>query len=522
MISPHAEIFEDRLFLPALLQDGTSYTELDAEVLPASSTDRPRTRLSSRTWATWGEVGGEYDYRHGVRFCELYQAENRNPREEAELAAMYTGAYCTAFEVVAHIARKVGFQDPDMLTDCASGLVDFCAREYDPDTSGRNHRFKTFRDYLKNIAYAYLRKHRDFLGFSRKMTGAGLASGYQQDILTASAFASADQSQRPRQVTAGEEDSREILDTFAPDCPGSPYDLDLLYASEWGSSFAEDPAQILENAEESLTDLEPLLDNPASGESVPTTLSGWVDRAVRQIQSGQLSTETLSARAPAILEQLRSGTGARLTDIAKRLIARIKAGCRIAATLLHALRETLLPDRHARTIEMIESALSSQEHPDEENAQEKQTPETDISGMADIGRVQPKLAIERIAPEVTGAAESILAAAVNTDLDLGLLIDIGDLRHGRIPPAKPRYVQVDYSPADPPGAPPPLDEDAPPGQAVAEKARVGWMGIGFSGLSRDPQRQSSLPVRPRIAVALFPPPGYRRSPSSNVRDMRWE
>ena len=499
MTTLHAEIFEDITLLPAKWQSPTRYTEIDVEVLSASSGKRPPTPPSSRSWATWGEVGSEDDYLHGVRFCELYRAERRNHLDEAELTAMYTGAYCTAFEVVAHIARKVGFQDPDILTDCASGIVDFCAREYDPDTSGRNHRIKTFRDYLKNIAYAYLRKHRDFLGFSRKMTGVGFATGSHRDLLTASAFASVDQPQRPSPITAGEEDSREVLDTFAPDCPGSPYDLDPLYASEWGSSFAEDSAQIMESVEESMADMEPLLDTPENQEAAPTTLSGWVDCAVQQIQSGQISTEALTDRAPAILEQLRSVTGARITDIAKRLIARIKAGCRIAATLLQALRSTLLPDRHVRTIEMIEGAL--QDHHDGEMAQELEVVvEPDIPHLA-VTREQPS---EQSPERFAEVSESLLAASAAEDLDLGLLIDTGDLRHGRIPPAKPRYVSVDYPPPEPVGKPPILDDDSPPvdpGPPVLE-----GIEMVFRELSRSADSCKSIPFNPGgLRVPRIPP-----------------
>ena len=502
MTTLHAEILEDITLLPAKWQSPARYTELDVEVLPADSGKRPHTRPSSRSWATWGEVGSEDDYLHGVRFCELYRAERRSHLEEAELTAMYTGAYCTAFEVVAHIARKVGFQDPDILTDCASGLVDFCAREYDPDTSGRNHRIKTFRDYLKNIAYAYLRKHRDFLGFSRKMTGVGFATGSHRDLLTASAFASVDQPQRPSPITAGEEDSREVLDTFAPDCPGSPYDLDPLYASEWGSSFAEDSAQIMESVEESMADLEPLLDTPdtpENREAAPTTLSGWVDCAVRQIQSGQISTEALTVRAPAILEQLRSVTGARITDIAKRLIARIKAGCRIAATLLQVVRSTLLPDRHARTIEMIESVLQ-----DRHNSKMAQglevVAEPDIPQLAVMVEQPSEQSPERFAE----VPDSLLAAAAAEDLDLGLLIDTGDLRHGRIPPAKPRYVSVDYPPSEPVGTPPILDDDSPPvdhGPPVLEGVEM-----VFRERSQSADLCKSIPFNPGgLHVPRIPP-----------------
>ena len=321
-------------------------------------------------------------------------------------------------------------------------------------------------------------------------------------MLTASAFSSPDQPQRPSPITAGEEDSREVLDTFAPDCPGSPYDLDPLYASEWGSSFAEDPARILESAEESKADLEPLSDipdTPQNQEAAPTTLSGWVDCAVRQIQNGQISTEALTVRAPAILEQLRSVTGARLTDIAKRLIARIKAGCRIAATLLRVLRSTLLPDRHARTIEMIEGVLQDQH--DGEMAQELAVvAEPDIPHLAVTGE-QPFEQNPQHSPETP---EMILAVAASADLDLGLLIDTGDLRHGRIPPAKPRYVTVDHPPAEPIGMPPILDDDSP----LVDHGPPVLEGIEMVFRERSPAADSCklIPFNPGgLRVSRIPP-----------------
>lgn len=425
-----------------------SYTELDVDVLPPAPDVRQATPSSPRDWYS---LGADPEYERGLRFCDLYRADRRTRREEAELSAIYQWAYTVAFETVARIARKAGFFDQDILADCATGLVDFCARQYDAATVAKASRVKTYPEYLKNIAYAYLRKHRDFLTFSRRMTDTGFASG---DLLTNALVG--DPGNRLERLVARERDQHDTLDTLHPDA------LEPLYASDRSSGYTDDPADGGPDAG---------LRSAASDDDSPLTLSGWVDRAVQHIQDNHLSPEILAARAPAILDQLRMATGARITDIAKRLVVRVKSGCRIALSLLQALRGTLTPERHERTIQMIDAALLAQ-------VQEYPADDVDV-------------------------AETPYATALPDIPDLGLLIDTGDLRHGRTPPPKPRYVTVDHPPVDPAGTPPPLDDDAPPGVSETGTAEIVFIGLANARLNMGPRQVRGVVRYPT------PPPGQR-------------
>lgn len=413
------DVLEDTTRLPALR---------------ARRTRCPEEVEDTREWPTLESSGGDTEYRQGVRFCELYRAESRSWREEAELSALYHGVYQVAFETASGIAHKAGFFDSETISDCAAGLVDFCARQYDGTTLGRNRRNMTFLAYIKAVAYSYLRKHRDFLSFSKKMTGSGLATGADQDILTAATFGNQDQ--RPNRIALADGDARDAVDTVHPE------DLEPLYALEWSSVVAEGCDQ-------------PSCEASDFGQPENATLSQWVDRAVGHIRDSRMPREALRARAPAILEQLRSITGSRITDIAKRLIARIKTGCRIAQALLQALRDTLLPHRHEQTIRMIDAALGEQGTSQQSSA----VPSPAMPGPIRPDSI-PRTTEATEAPPPDPVEETVgSVVASDPDLDLGVLIDTSDLRHGRNPPAKPRYVTVDDLPPEPTGTPPPLDDD---------------------------------------------------------------
>ncbi len=440
------------------------------------SPQRPHTRrTSSEEWYSWGE-NSETEYQTGIRFCALYRKDTRSRREEAELGSTYWGAYQAAFTTVARIAHKAGLHDSELISDCAAGLVDFCARQYDETAVGRDNRPKSFFAYLKNIAYAYLRKHRDFLAFAKKMTGTGFSS---QDLMTVATFGR--EEDRRERASASEYDYRDVLDTLDPDA------VESLYAEEWtgfalGEYEGEDAGQVIENMEEHL----------------PETLRDWVDYLLDQVRHSGLSSATLAVRVPAILEQLKSATGARLMDIVKRLIARMKSGCRVALDLLRTLRATI-PGQHERTLNLIDEVLSGikvvpQVHVVRLTSQkvsvcwqESWTPMAAMHmqgittqhvtlapdpDIADPGEIHPRVIDAVEVCEVLDTAAKANTADSETqpvgyDNDLGFLIDVSDLRHGRVPPAKARFVIVETPPADPPGTPPRLDED--PGSRKQER-----------------------------------------------------
>ena len=395
-----------------------------------------------------------------IRFCELYRKETRTRREEAELSAQYARAYDKAHHAVACLARHVGFSDPDILADCGTTLLDFGARRFD----WRDYPNATLFGYFQGIARAYLHKHKDFLTFSRRLTGCGYATA---DMLTQAVFGRPDDEDRPEAVVAHEHEDRTV-DLF--DSPELSF-LEPLYASEYESSFGEDPALSLERRER--RDGEDAQFQAVEEASAIRSVSGWLDFTIAHIAESHPSLTDILVRAPQIIDQLATITGARLTDLAKRLITRVKAGCRIALTLLQALRERLHPERNRRARDLIDEVLLHLE------AQE--IPEPELSGPE---LRDPPALLETVAalpipdapehPAVPCPCLDLAAAIPTEDRDLGWLIDTEDLRQGRVPPPKPRYVPVDYAPVDPPGVPPLLDEHAPPGgpHAIVFNARA--------------------------------------------------
>lgn len=386
-----------------------------------------------------------------IRFCELYRKDTRTRREEAELSAKYARAYGKAHHAVACLARHVGFSDPDILADCATTLTDFGARRFD----WRDYPNATLFGYFQGIARAYLHKHKDFLTFSRRLTGCGYATA---DMLTQAVFGHPDDEDRPEAVVAHEREDR-MVDIF--DSPElHTLDLEPLYASEYGSSFGEDPALSLERLDR-LDAVDAGLQAVEEASDI-RSVSGWLDFTIAHIAESHPSLTDILVRAPQIIDQLAAITGARLTDLAKRLITRVKAGCRIALTLLQALREKLHPERNRRARDLIDEVLLPLE------AREIREPEPSEPELRDPPALPEAVAALPIpdAPEHLAMPAPCLdlAAAIPTeDQDLGWLIDTEDLRQGRVPLPKPRYVPVDHAPVDPPGVPPLLDEHAPPG-----------------------------------------------------------
>ncbi|MHB0888071.1 hypothetical protein [Acidithiobacillus sp.] len=384
-----------------------------------------------------------------IRFCELYRKETRTRREEAELSAKYARAYDKAHHAVACLARHVGFSDPDILADCGTTLLDFGARSFDwcvfPNA--------TLFGYFHGVARAYLHKHKDFLTFSRRLTGCGYATA---DLLTQAVFGHPDDEDRPEAVVAHEYEDR-TADLFDSPEMGA---LEPLYASGYGSSFGEDPALSLERLD-SLDAVDAGLQAVEEASGI-RSVSGWLDFTIAHIAESHPPLTDILARAAQIIDQLAAITGARLTDLAKRLITRVKAGCRIALTLLQALRERLHPERNRRARDMIDEVLSpldAREFPEPEPS------EPELRNQPVLTEAVAALPIPDTPEHLAMPAPCLdLAAAIPTeDRDLGWLIDTEDLRQGRVPPPKPRYVPVDHAPVDPPGVPPLLDEHAPPG-----------------------------------------------------------
>ena len=447
----------------------------------------------SEGWYSWGE-NSDAEYQKGILFCALYRKDRRSRREEAELGTAYWGAYQAAFATVARIAHKAGLQDPDTISDCATGLVDFCAREYDPAALGRGNQPKTFFAFLKNIAYAYLRKHRDFLAFSKKLTGSGLSS---QDLMTAAIYRDAEG--RLDRVSVSESDDRDVFDTLNPDT------VESLYAGGWSSLSAD------EEPDEIVCDIDTLDDKPMS-------LRDWVDYLLDQICHSGLSSSVISSRAPEIIEQFRSATGARLMDIIKRLITKLKAGCREAYDLLCALRASI-PEHHERTHDILKAVLE-----DTEEALQSFQQENDPAISVEPSPVVQPVTMD-MNPDISDPAKechpcvikpddasNVLEAAVKAnpaegyDNDLGFLIDVSDLRHGRIPPAKARFVVVEAPPPEPQGPVPILDND--PGPPGTENSRT---SEGAVAMDRNPPRRAWFKGR-AIVIDWMPrqagsPPG---------------
>ena len=420
----------------------------NAQVLDRDQDAGAHPRIDRLRWKLDREEEQE-ERAFSIRFCELYRKETRTRREEAELSAKYARAYGKAHHAVACLARHVGFYDPDILADCGTTLLDFGARRFD----WRDYPNATLFGYFQGIARAYLHKHKDFLTFSRRLTGCGYATA---DMLTQAVFGHPDDEYRPEAVVAHEHEGRTV-DIF--DSPESGT-LEPLYAFEYESSFGEDPALSLERLDR-VDAVDAGLQAVEEASDI-RSVSGWLDFTIAHIAESHPSLTDILDRAHQILDQLAAITGARLTDLAKRLITRVKAGCRIALTLLQALRERLHPERNRRARDMIDEVLVPLEA--------REIPEPEPSG--------PELQDPPVLPEavaalpIPDAPEHLavpapcldLAAAIPTeDQDLGWLIDTEDLRQGRVPPPKPRYVPVDHAPVDPPGVPPMLDEHAPPG-----------------------------------------------------------
>lgn len=401
-----------------LLEDTIS---LEAPYIPHPSSEKWYSRDKNR----------DLEYEEGIRFCDLYQQETRSRREEAELGTAYWIAYQISFDTVALIARKAGLRDSELIADCAAGLVDFCARQYDATSVGRGGRRKTFGAYLKNIAYAYLRKHRDFLAFAKKMTGTGYAS---QDLMTVATFG--DEYARMKRESPSKDDYRDVLDTLDPDS------VESLYAAEW-SSFADVETED-DEVGQSIDEIE---------DRLPATLREWIDYLLLQIQHSGMSPAMMSMRVPAILEQLKSATGARVMDIVKRLIARMKTGCQVALEMLRSVR-TAIPERHEQTLKLINEALVS------------------IQSLPQGHEVPHDTAGSGTVHQNIQSASTEALVSKEADNDLAFLIEPSDLRHGRVPPAKPRYVTVDAPPVEPSGAPPLLEDPSPPVDEGSPTAQI--------------------------------------------------
>ncbi|MEY2340910.1 hypothetical protein AB4090_02235 [Acidithiobacillus sp. IBUN Pt1247-S3] len=516
------------------LEDTISLDDHDFAYSPHSS------QALSEEWYS-RDKDCDMEYKSGIRFCTLYRKAVRSRREEAELGMAYWGAYQAAYATAGQIAQKAGLRDSELIADCAAGLVDFCARQYDETAVGRGGRPKTFADFLKNIAYAYLRKHRDFLAFAKKMTGTGYAS---QDLMTVATFG--DEYARMKRESASEDDYRDVLDTLDPDA------VESLYAAEWAGFATEDDDEV----GQSINEIE---------DRLPATLREWIDYLLQQIQHSGMSPATLAMRVPAILEQLKSATGARVMDIIKRLVARVKAGCQVALNLLMALRPAI-PAKHARTLTLIDGALQSirkvpqvrlryaspkgmlvawQETPPDAttavSVSNQEMPVYKGMGSNPAPTIQTQSVRLRYAspqgmviswreiwsplPQCVSAVD--LTVPVNTietaarvhpsspdsdvdafdglcifDEDLAFLIEPSDLLHGRIPPAKPRYVTVDAPPDEPSGAPPFLDENSPPGDVGPPETQI-------LVLLRRARARKGRPRKNRMASVAPIPPGIR-------------
>ena len=270
---------------------------------------------------------------NGVRFCTLYR-QDRTPREEAEFNRLFKWAYEEAFGVVSYIARKAGLSDIDMLSDSATTLLDFCARSY--DCEGK----KTLFAFFRNIAHAYLLKHRDFLSFSKRLTQVGYES---TDYLTRQMYGAPDETCSKPIHASPEAECQDVFVNLSED------NLDPLYAAEWGNNghlYDEDPEPEGEDDD---------LYSAATAE--PVSLSTWVERTIAYIDVADIPPPTLARRAQQIVDQLQDVSGSPIADIAKRLMTRAGSGCSISRTLLFAMASFLDPKRHEKTVEKIRPFL---------------------------------------------------------------------------------------------------------------------------------------------------------------------
>ncbi|MGK9453139.1 hypothetical protein ACSSZE_18150, partial [Acidithiobacillus caldus] len=262
-----------------------------------------------------------------LRFCALYRKPDRKPREEAEMALFHVEVFQTASRIVWSIARKAGFFDEDMVTDCITGLVDFCCKQYDAE------KMPSFSRYMNNIARAYLLKHRDFLSFSKRMTECGFDS---RDYLTQSVYGSPDT--QPKAVSQVHVD--EDIDACADICGD---DIDPYYALTYSTEM------VVEAMEEPASDDVDWQDL----RSTPVSLSAWVDMTITYVRSAEIGETVLSERAAEILRQIRAVSSASLADIAKRLMARARSGCAVSRVLLERMVETLDPENSPTLITKI-------------------------------------------------------------------------------------------------------------------------------------------------------------------------
>ncbi|MGK9452124.1 hypothetical protein ACSSZE_12860 [Acidithiobacillus caldus] len=331
-----------------------------------------------------------------LRFCALYRKPDRKPREEAEMALFHVEVFQTASRIVWSIARKAGFFDEDMVTDCITGLVDFCCKQYDAE------KMPSFSRYMNNIARAYLLKHRDFLSFSKRMTECGFDS---RDYLTQSVYGSPDT--QPKAVSQVHVD--EDIDACADICGD---DIDPYYALTYSTEM------VVEAMEEPASDDVDWQDL----RSTPVSLSAWVDMTITYVRSAEIGETVLSERAAEILRQIRAVSSASLADIAKRLMARARSGCAVSRVLLERMVETLDPENSPTLITKILAAL-------------------DILAEREQDAVPESDAGETVNHEVDRFGESVCVAAGKKEdsevKDLGELIDPKDLYKGRTPPRKP-------------------------------------------------------------------------------------
>ena len=431
------------------------------------------------------------------RFIKLYLKTSRTRQEELELSALYTQAYDKAHQVVSHYARFIGFYDPDILADCATTLIDHAAKRF----SAEKYPTATLFGFFYGVAQKFLRKHRDFLTFSRRVTDCGYATA---DILTRAVFGSPADEGHPEWAVAHEDDEQtvELYDRLDAD------QVEPLWAAEYVSAYGMDPCLALEIGDRPDRLAAGLQAVEEAEEENQRSVSHWVDFAIARIETSNASLTEILARAPTIVQQLATTTGARTTDIAKRLVTRVKAGCQIALTLLQALRQSLHPERNARAIALIDAALAAQEA--------RETPAlADNADTASASLEDPDY-IESATPAPTPGArtlseyssaptnleQTVPSLATETE-DLGWLIDTEDLRHGRVPHPKPRYVSVDHNPVDPPGAPPLLEEPTPTPVAPSDASSL--LSITASPVRVRPLLLERWPLPPGVVPPVAEP-----------------
>jgi len=120
----------------------------------------------------------------------------------------------------------------------------------------------------------------------------------------------------------------------------------------------------------------------------------------------------------------------------------------------------------------------------------------------------------------TNLEQTIPSLATETE-DLGWLIDTEDLRHGRVPHPKPRYVSVDHNPVDPPGAPPLLEEPTPTPRVPSDASSL--LSITASPGRVRPLLLERWPLPPGVVppvaepLVSLPPELDERGPREGVR-----